>query len=182
MDYLQEGNDWPRHHDYDSEREHTLGVWIHTQRYKRRRGQSLPSWMKLFPAGREGAPWAALPGREQDGVPPGQANDKDVAPASRIGVVLQSPQLGEPGASALESPDSRGGFPHTPGRNPGCCQRAVTSDTRPGESVSGGRHGAADSCGRAAGKRREAFRGRVWDQLQSSGRCFEHGEREFAMN
>ncbi|MGO4122669.1 helicase associated domain-containing protein [Arthrobacter sp. YAF16] len=37
--YREEGHDWPRHHDYDSEREHTLGVWIHTQRYKHRRGE-----------------------------------------------------------------------------------------------------------------------------------------------
>jgi hypothetical protein len=27
-DFRAEGNDWPRHHDYASEREHTLGVWI----------------------------------------------------------------------------------------------------------------------------------------------------------
>jgi hypothetical protein len=42
VEFRQEGNDWPRHHDHDSEREHTLGVWIHTQRYKRRRGQLDP--------------------------------------------------------------------------------------------------------------------------------------------
>lgn len=28
--FREEGHDWPRHHHYDSEREHTLGVWIHT--------------------------------------------------------------------------------------------------------------------------------------------------------
>jgi hypothetical protein len=39
VDFRREGNDWPRHHDYDSEREHTLGVWIHAQRYKSRRGE-----------------------------------------------------------------------------------------------------------------------------------------------
>jgi hypothetical protein len=39
VDFRLEGNNWPRHHDYDSEREHTLGVWIHAQRYKRRRGE-----------------------------------------------------------------------------------------------------------------------------------------------
>jgi hypothetical protein len=38
-DFRQEGNDWPRHKDCDSEREHALGVWIHAQRYKRRRGE-----------------------------------------------------------------------------------------------------------------------------------------------
>ena len=43
-----EGHDWPRHHDYDSEREHTLGVWIHAQRYKRRRGDLDPVKVKLL--------------------------------------------------------------------------------------------------------------------------------------
>ena len=48
VDFRQEGNDWPRHHDYDSEREHTLGVWIHAQRYKRRRGELDPVKVKLL--------------------------------------------------------------------------------------------------------------------------------------
>jgi hypothetical protein len=42
VDFRQEGNDWPRHHHYESEREHSLGVWIHSQRYKRRRGELDP--------------------------------------------------------------------------------------------------------------------------------------------
>ena len=46
--FREEGNDWPRHQDYDSEREHTLGVWIHTQRYKRRRGELDPVKLKLL--------------------------------------------------------------------------------------------------------------------------------------
>jgi hypothetical protein len=50
VDFRQEGNDWPRHHDYDSEREHSLGVWIHTQRYKRRRGDLDPVKVKLLDA------------------------------------------------------------------------------------------------------------------------------------
>lgn len=37
-DFRAQGNDWPRHHHYISERERTLGVWIHTQRYEHRRG------------------------------------------------------------------------------------------------------------------------------------------------
>ena len=48
VDFRQEGNDWPRHHHYDSEREHTLGVWIHQQRYKRRRGELEPSKSMLL--------------------------------------------------------------------------------------------------------------------------------------
>jgi hypothetical protein len=47
-DYRHEGNDWPRHKDCDSEREHTLGVWIHTQRYKHRRGELDPVKAKLL--------------------------------------------------------------------------------------------------------------------------------------
>jgi hypothetical protein len=46
--YREEGNDWPSHHDYDSEREHTLGVWIHAQRYKRRRAELDPLKVKLL--------------------------------------------------------------------------------------------------------------------------------------
>jgi hypothetical protein len=46
--FRAEGNDWPRHHDYASEREHTLGVWIHTQRYKHRRGELDPARIKLL--------------------------------------------------------------------------------------------------------------------------------------
>jgi hypothetical protein len=47
-DFRREDNDWPRHHDYDSEREHTLGVWIHQQRYKRHRGDLDPAKIKLL--------------------------------------------------------------------------------------------------------------------------------------
>jgi hypothetical protein len=39
-----------------------------------------------------------------------RSNRQDITSASTIRVVLQSPQLGEPGASALESLDSRRGF------------------------------------------------------------------------
>jgi hypothetical protein len=33
------GNDWPRHKATISGEEHDLGVWLHTQRYKQRRGE-----------------------------------------------------------------------------------------------------------------------------------------------
>jgi hypothetical protein len=46
--YHAEGHDWPRHHDYDSDREHTLGVWIHTQRYKRHRSELDPVKFRLL--------------------------------------------------------------------------------------------------------------------------------------
>jgi hypothetical protein len=48
VDFRQKGHDWPRHHDYESEQEHTLGVWLHTQRYKRRRGDLDPGKAKLL--------------------------------------------------------------------------------------------------------------------------------------
>ncbi|SDP64796.1 Helicase associated domain-containing protein [Arthrobacter sp. ok909] len=48
VDFRQEGNDWPRHKECDSDREHTLGVWIHTQRYKHRRGELDPAKLKLL--------------------------------------------------------------------------------------------------------------------------------------
>jgi hypothetical protein len=50
VEFRQEGSDWPRHHSYDSEREHTLGVWIHAQRYKRRRGELDRAKIKLLNA------------------------------------------------------------------------------------------------------------------------------------
>lgn len=46
--FREEGNDWPRHKDYDSEREHTFGVWLHTQRYKHRRGELASMKLKLL--------------------------------------------------------------------------------------------------------------------------------------
>ncbi|MCB5273689.1 hypothetical protein BJG92_01213 [Arthrobacter sp. SO5] len=48
VDFRAEGNDWPRHHDYASEQEHALGVWIHTQRYKHRRGDLDPVRVRLL--------------------------------------------------------------------------------------------------------------------------------------
>ena len=41
-DFRHEGNDWPCHKVCDSEREHTLGAWIHNQRYKTAAANSTP--------------------------------------------------------------------------------------------------------------------------------------------
>ncbi|WP_326962333.1 helicase associated domain-containing protein [Arthrobacter sp. MP_M7] len=46
--FRTEGNDWPRHHHYTSDHEHTLGVWIHAQRQKHRRGELDPAKIKLL--------------------------------------------------------------------------------------------------------------------------------------
>jgi hypothetical protein len=46
--YRQEGNDWPRHQGPGSKHEHTLGVWIHTQRYTCRRGSLDPVKVRLL--------------------------------------------------------------------------------------------------------------------------------------
>jgi hypothetical protein len=48
VEFRQEGNDWPRHQKAGSEREHSLGVWVHTQRYTRRRGELDPVKIKLL--------------------------------------------------------------------------------------------------------------------------------------
>jgi hypothetical protein len=68
-DFRAEGNDWPRHHHYASEREHTLGVRIHTQRYNTAAANSAPpgssSWIRPFPAGRPEGPGAAHPGNKR---------------------------------------------------------------------------------------------------------------------
>ncbi|MET3810859.1 helicase associated domain-containing protein [Arthrobacter sp. UYEF3] len=50
VDFRAEGNNWPRHHHYASEREHTLGVWIHAQRYKHHRGDLTPDKVSLLDA------------------------------------------------------------------------------------------------------------------------------------
>jgi hypothetical protein len=46
--FRAEGNDWPRHRHYASDREHTLGVWIHSQRQKYRRGNLDPAKIRLL--------------------------------------------------------------------------------------------------------------------------------------
>lgn len=48
--FREEGNDWPRHKKCDSEREHTLGVWVHAQRQKHRRGELETKKVKLLDA------------------------------------------------------------------------------------------------------------------------------------
>ena len=48
VEFRDQGNDWPRHKEYDSEREHALGVWVHAQRQKRRRGELDAEKIKLL--------------------------------------------------------------------------------------------------------------------------------------
>jgi hypothetical protein len=48
--FREEDNDWPRHKKCDSEREHTLGVWVHAQRQKHRRGELGVEKVKLLDA------------------------------------------------------------------------------------------------------------------------------------
>lgn len=48
VDFREEGHDWPRHKKCDSEREHTLGVWVHAQRQKHRRGELEAEKVKLL--------------------------------------------------------------------------------------------------------------------------------------
>jgi hypothetical protein len=50
VDFREEGNDWPRHRKCDSDLVHTLGVWIHTQRQKHRRGGLEAEKIKLLHA------------------------------------------------------------------------------------------------------------------------------------
>lgn len=40
--YRTAGHDWPRHKAFVTGEEHDLGVWLHTQRYKARRGELDP--------------------------------------------------------------------------------------------------------------------------------------------
>ncbi|MFJ5696582.1 helicase associated domain-containing protein [Arthrobacter sp. NPDC093139] len=61
--YRAAGNDWPRHKAFITGEEHDLGVWLHTQRYKARRGDldpqktdaldaAVPGWRTGRPRGR----------------------------------------------------------------------------------------------------------------------------------
>lgn len=50
VDFREQGNDWPRHKKCDSELEHTLGVWVHAQRQKHRRGELDAEKVKLLDA------------------------------------------------------------------------------------------------------------------------------------
>jgi len=47
-EFRGEGNDWPRHKKCDSEREHTIGVWVHAQRQRHRRGELEAEKIKLL--------------------------------------------------------------------------------------------------------------------------------------
>jgi Helicase associated domain len=65
--YRAGGNDWPRHHEYDTDEEHVLGVWIHGQRQKFREGTlspdkaaqldaAIPGWLQGRTRGRATRP------------------------------------------------------------------------------------------------------------------------------
>lgn len=62
--YRAAGEDWPRHKKTDTEEEHSLGVWLHTQRFKQARGEldqsrttalddTVPGWRRGRPRGRK---------------------------------------------------------------------------------------------------------------------------------
>jgi hypothetical protein len=55
--YRATGKDWPRHKSADTDTEHDLGVWLHTQRYKLRRGDLNPTKKKDLDAAVPG--WSA---------------------------------------------------------------------------------------------------------------------------
>jgi hypothetical protein len=50
VDFREEGKNWPRHKKCDSEREHTLGLWVHAQRQKHRRGELEAEKIRLLDA------------------------------------------------------------------------------------------------------------------------------------
>ena len=73
----ERGNDWPRHKAIITGEEHELGVWLHTQRYKQRRGEldakkaaaldkAVPGWRVGSKRGHR-RPWAREL-RSSDGV------------------------------------------------------------------------------------------------------------------
>lgn len=72
--YRAAGQDWPRHKSTDTETEHDLGVWLHTQRYTLRRGEldpakktaldaTVPGWSAGRTRGRKARPAPDRQGR-----------------------------------------------------------------------------------------------------------------------
>jgi hypothetical protein len=55
--YRAAGHDWPRHKKTITGTEHDLGIWLHTQRYKQRRGDLHPAKKKALDAAVPG--WSA---------------------------------------------------------------------------------------------------------------------------
>ncbi|MDN4643441.1 helicase associated domain-containing protein [Arthrobacter sp. PsM3] len=99
VDFRAEGNDWPRHHDYASEREHTLGVWIHAQRYKRRRGDLDPAKVMLLDQAAPGWQTGRKRGRTPRRRPvPGCAHCGQVEPSTQLKAVPTGVQPGPSGA------------------------------------------------------------------------------------
>jgi hypothetical protein len=66
VEYRAAGNDWPRHKAFITGTEHDLGIWLHTQRYKARRGQLDPQKAEALdaavPGWRIGRPRGRTPG------------------------------------------------------------------------------------------------------------------------
>ena len=95
--FRQNGHEWPRHHNYASEREHTLWVGIYTQRYKRRRSQLDPTKIKVLDAAAPGWQTGRTRGRPLrrwlEGRRLTRRGDYDDTPASRFRRALQSPSL-----------------------------------------------------------------------------------------
>jgi hypothetical protein len=48
--YREAGNDWPRHKNTDTDLEHALGVWLHSQRINLRRGELDPTKVQALDA------------------------------------------------------------------------------------------------------------------------------------
>jgi hypothetical protein len=60
--YRASGQDWPRHKATVTDQEHELGIWLHTQRFKHRRGEldpakaAAPGWRTGRTRGRKPKP------------------------------------------------------------------------------------------------------------------------------
>lgn len=68
-EYRQSGQDWPRHKANIESPERELGVWLHTQRYKARRGELDPAKMAALDARLPGWRSGRTRGRKPLGIP-----------------------------------------------------------------------------------------------------------------
>lgn len=67
VEYRRSGQDWPRHKSTVETAEHDLGVWLHTQRYKARRGELDPAKLAALDARVPGWRSGRKRGRKQVG-------------------------------------------------------------------------------------------------------------------
>jgi hypothetical protein len=98
--YLAAGQDWPRHKATVIAQEHELGVWLHTQRFRQRRGELDPAKADALDAAAPG-----MADRKNARQEAQTLDQPSVAPTTCLIELLAELQ----GKALLANPQSRGG-------------------------------------------------------------------------